>query len=1034
MAQAVPGGGTFALQVSGRDGVPAGAGAVAFTLTATQPTSAGDVRVYAHGAATPLASNLNFTAGSTVANLVIAQLSADGAVDLHVDGPGTVQLIADMAGYYLSGSPVDPGAFGPVEPSRVLDTRHGIGAAAMPVSAGTTVPVVVAGVAGIPATGVGSVAITVTTTQASAAGFVTAFADGAPLPATSNLNYVAGQTVADLVIAPVANGKVDLHVAGSGAVALIADVSGYFLSGTPAGSGAFGSTPPTRLLDTRHGIGTSSGVVSGGSLIAVQVAGQAGAPATGLTAVALTVTVTQPTAFGHVTALADGAGLPNASNLNFHPGQTVANLVFAPVAAGGRIDLSIAGTGTVQVIADIAGYVLGPPADTTPPGPVTALTVTATTETNASLSWQDPTAPDLAGLMIRRVPGSSAPAGPADGALVAVLPSTAISYTDSTVVPQNTYSYSVFSYDAVPNYSAATTSATTRSMTWHSTGVIDQFAGDPSAISCPTSTFCMSVDQSGQAIAAVNGVWQHPVRLIASTLTENGFTGISCVSSSYCVAVSLLGTAFVYQSGSWSSAYNVYPGHVLADVSCRSTTLCWATGGGPVFRWNGSTWSAPIALPGGKNVSDKVSCTSLAFCVVIGVTGSGNWAWQWTGSTWTGPVDVLSMGGDEIWSISCSGTKFCVGIADNGYFVRFDGTRWTAPARNGLVSSFEGHSISCTSATFCVAIGNDVARGSTSVRYNGSSWTSEIVVDGSAFAGAVSCVSTACTHIDGSGYSFRGDGVTWTGRDFYDTSQGWLLGLSCATATMCVAVDRWANYLVYNGTTWSAPKKIDNSVTTVGGPSCVAPSFCLVVASGGRAWTFDGIRWTQRATSPLSAPFVSCGSPSFCVAASYGAVSTFNGSTWTTPYQLDTYAQTVGLSCTRNGLCALSDFPSTNGVPNRLDLLSGGHWRGYTVAFSGSTSCVDPGYCLLAGPGGWIVYDNGTLRDLAASSNASMTCLARSFCLAWSSAGAQVFNGASLGTITSPLALDPGDQPTDISCSAPNACAATGFYSAAVGG
>ena len=52
------------------------------------------------GGARPTVSNLNFTAGQTVANLVIVPVGADGKIRLYNGSPGTVQLIADIAGYY----------------------------------------------------------------------------------------------------------------------------------------------------------------------------------------------------------------------------------------------------------------------------------------------------------------------------------------------------------------------------------------------------------------------------------------------------------------------------------------------------------------------------------------------------------------------------------------------------------------------------------------------------------------------------------------------------------------------------------------------------------------------------------------------------------------------------------------------------------------------------------------------------------------------------------------------------------------------
>jgi NAD-specific glutamate dehydrogenase len=46
------------------------------------------------------------------------------------------------------------------------------------------------------------------------------------------------------------------------------------------------------------------------------------------------------------------------SNLNYVAGQTVPNLVIVKVGADGKINLTNSSTGTVSLIADIAGYYL----------------------------------------------------------------------------------------------------------------------------------------------------------------------------------------------------------------------------------------------------------------------------------------------------------------------------------------------------------------------------------------------------------------------------------------------------------------------------------------------------------------------------------------------------------------------------------------------------------------------------------------------------------------------------------------------------
>ena len=94
---------TLSLQITGRGQVPAGnVGVVALSVTAFSSTAAGAITAFRHGTARPGTTDLQYARGQTVTNLVFAELSADGKVDLRVAGSGTVQLAADVSGYYLS--------------------------------------------------------------------------------------------------------------------------------------------------------------------------------------------------------------------------------------------------------------------------------------------------------------------------------------------------------------------------------------------------------------------------------------------------------------------------------------------------------------------------------------------------------------------------------------------------------------------------------------------------------------------------------------------------------------------------------------------------------------------------------------------------------------------------------------------------------------------------------------------------------------------------------------------------------------------
>jgi len=109
---------------------------------------------------------------------------------------------------------------------------------------------------------------------------------------------------------------------------------------------------PSRILDTRRSGGAP---LASAATMSLQVTGNGGVPAAGVSAVVLNVAVTAPTASSYLTVFPAGEPMPLAANLNFGPGQTVTNLVTAKLGAGGRLSLFNA-TGTAQVIADVAGW------------------------------------------------------------------------------------------------------------------------------------------------------------------------------------------------------------------------------------------------------------------------------------------------------------------------------------------------------------------------------------------------------------------------------------------------------------------------------------------------------------------------------------------------------------------------------------------------------------------------------------------------------------------------------------------------------
>jgi hypothetical protein len=96
-------GATISFQVTGVGGVPANATAVMLNMTADGTTAGSFLTVFPAGTPLPTASNLNWSAGATIPNLVTVKLGTGGKVNVY-NFTGTTHVIADVAGYYVPGN------------------------------------------------------------------------------------------------------------------------------------------------------------------------------------------------------------------------------------------------------------------------------------------------------------------------------------------------------------------------------------------------------------------------------------------------------------------------------------------------------------------------------------------------------------------------------------------------------------------------------------------------------------------------------------------------------------------------------------------------------------------------------------------------------------------------------------------------------------------------------------------------------------------------------------------------------------------
>src|SRR5262249_25885741 len=152
-------------------------------------------------------------------------------------------------------------------------------------------------------------------------------------------------------------------------------------------------------------------------------------------------------------------------------------------------------------------------------------------------------------------------------------------------------------------------------------------------VSCVSSTFCMAVGLSDNNLSAAQ-TFQPPVASLAeqwdgaawsvlatpATVTNPQLATVSCASPTFCVAV-----------GKTNSLGEAGYGRLYPGTASRAL----------VEMWNGATWTVTATPAGSVSRSglSGVTCTSVTFCVAVGVHSVGNsgeaaLAEMWNGSAW----------------------------------------------------------------------------------------------------------------------------------------------------------------------------------------------------------------------------------------------------------------------------------------------------------------------------------------------------------------------------------------------------------------
>ena len=235
---AIGGGQVVPLQVSGRGGVPpSGASAVVMNVTAVAPNRYGYIEVTSTtDPGYTKVSNLNVEPGRTIANLVVIPLGDAGQVGIRTvlmgigafDGFGRLDLLADVVGYFTDSTAPSSttGLFVPLTPTRNIDTRQPppkpeIAAEDTISLDATKIPASASAITG-----------NLTSTGGSAGGYLQLpSTPGSPGTSSSLNTSYEGQTIANAVVTPVADGR-NTQVYTYGSTHILLDVTGWFTGAT----------------------------------------------------------------------------------------------------------------------------------------------------------------------------------------------------------------------------------------------------------------------------------------------------------------------------------------------------------------------------------------------------------------------------------------------------------------------------------------------------------------------------------------------------------------------------------------------------------------------------------------------------------------------------------------------------------------------------------------------------------------------------------------------------------------------------------
>ncbi|MEH1054985.1 hypothetical protein V6U89_07185 [Micromonospora sp. CPCC 206171] len=274
--------------------------------------------------------------------------------------PGTASAAPAAAPQQATADLADTtGAYYPVAPARLMDTRSGLGGKTGKIGPLSKFDLQVTGRGGVPTSGVGAVVLNVTIANPTMDSFVTAYPAGEARPDASSVNFAKGWLGSNNVTVKIGSGgKVSIYNR-NGSTDVVVDVVGFYAkdnSMTNRNGGQYEWFTPERVFDTRE---DPEPKPTAGTTIEYSLSFDHDPERNQhVKAFVLNLTAVAPAKDGFLTAWSGVGSKPVSSTVNYKANTNVPNLAFVQTTPCTGTDGCAAGVPKFRIYTSAAAHII----------------------------------------------------------------------------------------------------------------------------------------------------------------------------------------------------------------------------------------------------------------------------------------------------------------------------------------------------------------------------------------------------------------------------------------------------------------------------------------------------------------------------------------------------------------------------------------------------------------------------------------------------------------------------------------------------